>query len=181
MIHDFIFIKIWLWDLFFVVYRTVYGTDLCNRRVVRGYGAISCPTTPGTYVRQVRLFRPVSSSMWAQFMGWLTGNPAQFIDPRVTTQVEGRDVVRAVVGFHDIIWKIQKINEKNKIKFTQNWSLMSCTTIFICSTLLYIDLSWPGGGHGKSEIHRQHAENKKVQFSIRKLNGYNHVVSEGQV
>lgn len=177
MIHDFIFIKIWLWDLFFVVYRTVYGTDLCNRRVVRGYGAISCPTTPGTYVRQVRLFRPVSSSMWAQFMGWLTGNPAQFIDPRVTTQVEGRDVVRAVVGFHDIIWKMKKIKSKySKLEFN-----VAHHNFYLFHTWLYIDLSWPGGGHGKSEIHRQHAENKKVQFSIRKLNGYNHVVSEGQV
>ena len=85
------------------IVRTVYGTDLCNRRVVRGYGSISCPTTPGTYVREIRLFRPVSSSMWAQFMGWLTGNPAQFIDPRVTTQVEGRDVVRAVVYFFQML------------------------------------------------------------------------------
>ena len=72
---------------------------MCNRRVVRGYGTVQLPTTPGRHEREVRLFRPISSSLWTQFMGWLTGNPAQFIDPRITTQVEGRDVIRAEVHF----------------------------------------------------------------------------------
>jgi len=77
--------------------RSVYGTDLCNRRVIRGYGTVLLPSSPGRHECVVRMFRPVSSSLWTNFMGWITGNAAQFIDPRVTTQVEGRDVVRAEV------------------------------------------------------------------------------------
>ena len=85
-------------------FRSVYGTDMCNRRVIRGYGTVQLPTSPGRHERDVRLFRPISSSLWTRFMGWLTGNPAQFIDPRVSTQVEGRDVVRAeVIGLHAMI------------------------------------------------------------------------------
>ena len=33
-----------------------------------------------------------------RFLGWLAGNPAQFVDPRVIAGSEGREVVRVQSG-----------------------------------------------------------------------------------
>ncbi|CAE8684100.1 unnamed protein product, partial [Polarella glacialis] len=41
---------------------TVYGTDLCNRRVVKGYGSVHIPCQPGRHTRTIRLYCPLSSS-----------------------------------------------------------------------------------------------------------------------
>lgn len=77
---------------------TVYGTDLCNRRVVKGYGSIHVPCQPGRHTRVVRLYCPLSSSPVTRFLGALFGNPAQFIDPRIVTGTEGREVIRVQSG-----------------------------------------------------------------------------------
>ncbi|CAD7937124.1 unnamed protein product [Amoebophrya sp. A25] len=77
---------------------SVYGTDLCNRRVIKGYGSIHVPCTPGRHERTIRLFRPISSSWLVRFLGWLGGNPAQFVDPRIVAGTEGREVVRVQSG-----------------------------------------------------------------------------------
>jgi B9 domain-containing protein 1 len=77
---------------------TVYGTDLCNRRVVKGYGSVHLPCQPGRHTRVVRLYCPISSSPMTRFLGILFGNPAQFIDPRIVAGSEGREVVRVQSG-----------------------------------------------------------------------------------
>jgi B9 domain-containing protein 1 len=76
----------------------VYGTDMCNRRVVKGYGSVHIPCQPGRHERTVRLYCPLSSSPFTRLMGWLAGNPAQLVDHRVITGVEGREVVRVQSG-----------------------------------------------------------------------------------
>eukprot|EP00392_Amoebophrya_sp_AT5.2_P012006 g12100.t1 len=77
---------------------SVYGTDLCNRRVIKGYGSIHVPCTPGRHTRTIRLFRPISSSWLVRFLGWVMGSPAQFVDPRIIGGTEGREVVRVQSG-----------------------------------------------------------------------------------
>lgn len=77
---------------------TVYGTDLCNRRVIKGYGSVHIPCQPGRHTRTVRLYCPLSSSPLTRVLGALFGNPAQLIDPRIITGVEGREVVRVQSG-----------------------------------------------------------------------------------
>lgn len=77
---------------------SVYGNDMCNRRVIRGYGSVHVPCQPGRHERKIRLFKPVSSSLWVRFLGYITGNPAQFIDPRVACRPEGREMVRVASG-----------------------------------------------------------------------------------
>lgn len=77
---------------------TVYGTDLCNRRVVKGYGSLHIPCQPGRHSRTIRLYCPLSSSPFTRLFGTLFGNPAQFVDPRIITGTEGREVVRVQSG-----------------------------------------------------------------------------------
>lgn len=77
---------------------TVYGTDLCNRRVVKGYGSVHIPCQPGRHARVIRLYCPLSSSPLTRLLGALFGNPAQLVDPRVITGTEGREVVRVQTG-----------------------------------------------------------------------------------
>lgn len=76
----------------------VYGTDFLNRRVIRGYGTVHIPCQPGRHVRVVRLYCPVASSALVRFLGFLAGNPAQFVDPRILAGTEGREVVRVQSG-----------------------------------------------------------------------------------
>jgi hypothetical protein len=53
---------------------SVYCQDLFGRYVVRGYGSTLVPTVPGRYVRYIRCFSPVASTMLQNFLGWLTGS-----------------------------------------------------------------------------------------------------------
>lgn len=77
---------------------SVYGTDWCNRRVIRGYGSVHVPTTPGRHTRVVRLYTPLASSWRVRFFGWLHGEPAHYLDPRVVASPDGRDVTRVLSG-----------------------------------------------------------------------------------
>merc|ERR1719424_686440 len=77
---------------------TVYGTDLCNRRVIKGYGSIHVPCQPGRHTRTIRLYCPVSSSPLTRLLGALFGNPAQLVDSRLVAGPEGREVVRVQSG-----------------------------------------------------------------------------------
>ncbi|XP_061201711.1 B9 domain-containing protein 1 isoform X2 [Neopsephotus bourkii] len=52
---------------------SVYGPDFFGHDVVRGYGAVHVPFTPGS---------------------WFTGRRPEFTDPRVVAQGEGREVTR---------------------------------------------------------------------------------------
>eukprot|EP00927_Polykrikos_kofoidii_P043211 TRINITY_DN37271_c0_g1_i1.p1 TRINITY_DN37271_c0_g1~~TRINITY_DN37271_c0_g1_i1.p1 ORF type:complete len:466 (+),score=52.58 TRINITY_DN37271_c0_g1_i1:247-1644(+) len=77
---------------------SVYGTDLCNRRVIKGYGSVHVPCQPGRHVRTIRLYCPLSSSPLTRILGAIFGNPAQLIDPRIVAGTEGREVVRVQSG-----------------------------------------------------------------------------------
>ena len=52
----------------------VFGVDGLGRDVVRGYGMMHIPTSPGTYTRTVRMFAPLGSSWMSEMMAWLTGS-----------------------------------------------------------------------------------------------------------
>jgi len=77
---------------------TVYGTDLCNRRVVKGYGSVHVPCQPGRHTRTIRLYCPLSSSPLTRLLGALFGNPAQLVDPRILAGTDGREVIRVQSG-----------------------------------------------------------------------------------
>lgn len=62
---------------------TVASIDMFARDVLVGYGSLMVPTVPGTYVRTVRLFRPVSPTMLQQAFAWLTGNHPEFWDHKI--------------------------------------------------------------------------------------------------
>lgn len=55
--------------------------DLLGRYVVRGYGSVLIPTVPGRYVRYVRCFTPVASTMLQGLLGWLTGSTPEVRAP----------------------------------------------------------------------------------------------------
>jgi hypothetical protein len=68
--------------------------DLFGRFVIRGYGSVLVPTVPGKYVRYVRTFAPVSSTLLQAALGWLTGSLPEFYDSRFAAANEGREIVR---------------------------------------------------------------------------------------
>ena len=43
---------------------------------------------------QVRLFKPIASSGLQSFIGWLTGRPTEFSDPKFPAYGEGREVTK---------------------------------------------------------------------------------------
>ncbi|RLN94241.1 hypothetical protein BBJ28_00007768 [Nothophytophthora sp. Chile5] len=71
-----------------------YGLDAFGRDVVRGYGSVAFPVTPGCAVREVPLFRPLSSSKMQQFVAWLTGSPPEYFDSKFVAQSDSREVTR---------------------------------------------------------------------------------------
>ena len=68
--------------------------DFLGRYVIRGYGSVLLPTTPGRYVRIVRTFAPASSSLLQAALSWLTGSLPEFYDARFAAAGKGREVVR---------------------------------------------------------------------------------------
>jgi len=73
---------------------SVYGLDWFGRDVVRGYGCLMCPTTPGHHVHHVHMYVPVSSSPWQRFMHFMNGSLPEFYDSRFVSRGEGRGVTR---------------------------------------------------------------------------------------
>ncbi|GAQ83918.1 B9 domain-containing protein [Klebsormidium nitens] len=73
---------------------SIFEVDALGRDVIKGYGCVHLPTAAGRYVRKVRLFRPLSSSLMQQFTSWIAGMPAEFSDPKFPASGEGREVTR---------------------------------------------------------------------------------------
>jgi hypothetical protein len=70
----------------------VYSKDILGRFVARGYGSVLIPTIPGRYVRNIRMFTPVASTLIQSFLGWLTGTAPEFYDSKFVASSEGREV-----------------------------------------------------------------------------------------
>ena len=73
---------------------SVYGVDGMGRDVVRGYGSLLMPTSPGIHTRYVHMYTPVSSSLLQRFMAWISGTHPEFFDSKFVAQGEGREVTR---------------------------------------------------------------------------------------
>jgi B9 domain-containing protein 1 len=73
---------------------SVYGVDGMGRDVVRGYGSVLVPATPGQHVRYVHMYAPISSSLLQRFMAWVSGTHPEFFDSKFVAQGEGREVTR---------------------------------------------------------------------------------------
>lgn len=73
---------------------SVYGINALGKDVIRGYGCVHMPVSPGRHVRYVRLYTPMSSSKCQQLTAWLTANPPEFFDAKFTSQARGREVTR---------------------------------------------------------------------------------------
>uniref|UniRef100_A0A672RRH5 B9 domain-containing protein 1 n=1 Tax=Sinocyclocheilus grahami TaxID=75366 RepID=A0A672RRH5_SINGR len=73
---------------------SVYGPDTFGNDVVRGYGAVHIPFTPGKHTKTIPMFVPESTSRLQKFTSWLMGRRPEFTDPKVVAQGEGREVTR---------------------------------------------------------------------------------------
>jgi len=73
---------------------SVYGIDYLGRDVVRGYGSVLVPLTPGQHVVDLDTYTPVATSIFNQAVSWLMGNPPEFFDSKFVCQGEGREVTR---------------------------------------------------------------------------------------
>ena len=72
----------------------VYGLDFWGRDVVRGYGSLIVPTSPGTYIESVCTYRPISGSCCHQFLNWINGSLPEFYETKFTAGGEGRAVTQ---------------------------------------------------------------------------------------
>mmetsp|Transcript_72821 Transcript_72821/g.171270 ORF Transcript_72821/g.171270 Transcript_72821/m.171270 type:complete len:191 (-) Transcript_72821:51-623(-) len=73
---------------------TVYGHDALGRNVILGYSSVHIPTSSGQHTVYARCFRPVSSSLLQQFLGFLRANPPEYINVAQPSRSVGRDVTR---------------------------------------------------------------------------------------
>ncbi|XP_041062422.1 B9 domain-containing protein 1 isoform X2 [Carcharodon carcharias] len=109
---------------------SVYGTDLFGNDVVRGYGGVHVPTTPGRHKRTIPMFVPESSSKLQKLTSWLMGRRPEFTDPKVVAQGEGREACCLYLS------KMISVGTQH---FTQIW--MTGDTEQISIQLLNADLS----------------------------------------
>ncbi|XP_074063044.1 B9 domain-containing protein 1 isoform X1 [Macrotis lagotis] len=73
---------------------SVYGPDLFGNDVVRGYGAVHVPFTPGRHKRTIPMFVPESTSKLQKLTSWFMGRRPEYTDPKLVAQGEGREVTR---------------------------------------------------------------------------------------
>ncbi|XP_054427041.1 B9 domain-containing protein 1 isoform X2 [Pteronotus mesoamericanus] len=73
---------------------SVYGPDVFGNDVVRGYGAVHVPFSPGRHKRTIPMFVPESTSTLQKFTSWFMGRRPEYTDPKVVAQGEGREVTR---------------------------------------------------------------------------------------
>ncbi|XP_070579758.1 B9 domain-containing protein 1-like [Ptychodera flava] len=72
----------------------VHGQDVYGTAVVRGYGAVHVPISPGRHVRIIPLYVPESSSHFQKFTSWLMSRRPEYRDHNTVARGEGREVTR---------------------------------------------------------------------------------------
>ena len=72
----------------------VYGLDFLGRDVVRGYGSLLVPASPGRYAKRVQTYTPISASACVRFTNWIAGTLAEYCNIKFTAQSDGRAVTR---------------------------------------------------------------------------------------
>ncbi|XP_054706792.1 B9 domain-containing protein 1-like isoform X2 [Uloborus diversus] len=86
---------------------SMYGIDFFGNDIVRGYGSVHIPIMPGKHRRRVSMFVPESSSLLQKFTGWLIGRRPEFVDQKVVSQGEGRDVTRVrSQGYANVVFSV---------------------------------------------------------------------------
>ncbi|XP_072029847.1 B9 domain-containing protein 1-like [Amphiura filiformis] len=71
-----------------------YGLDVFGTSVVRGYGAVHIPISPGRHTRTIPMFVPESTSRFQKFTSWIMGRRPEYVDANVVARGEGREVTR---------------------------------------------------------------------------------------
>ncbi|XP_062031448.1 B9 domain-containing protein 1 [Lepus europaeus] len=86
---------------------SVYGPDVFGNDVVRGYGAVHVPFSPGRYRKTIPMFVPESTSKLQKFTSWFMGRRPEYTDPKVVAQGEGREVTRVrSQGFVTVVFNV---------------------------------------------------------------------------
>ncbi|XP_021103236.1 B9 domain-containing protein 1 isoform X2 [Heterocephalus glaber] len=86
---------------------SVYGPDMFGNDVVRGYGAVHVPFSPGRHKRTIPMFVPESTSKLQKFTSWFMGRRPEYTDPKVLAQGEGREVTRVrSQGFVTLLFNV---------------------------------------------------------------------------
>lgn len=88
------------------------GPDILGRDVIRGYGNVHVPTSPGRHVRIIPLFQPLSASMMLSFLGICKGKRPELCDPVATLgKGQGREVTRMTsYGHVKVVFNVSQIN-----------------------------------------------------------------------
>ncbi|XP_065268527.1 B9 domain-containing protein 1 [Emys orbicularis] len=112
---------------------SVYGPDLFGNDVIRGYGAVHVPFTPGSHRRTIPMFVPESTSKLQKITSWLMGRHPEFTDPKVVAQGEGREVITVrsqgfvTISFNVVTKDMKKLGYDVSPSDMQNPSVVSLT------------------------------------------------------
>lgn len=72
-----------------------YNPDFFGRDIVKAYGTVFIPTTPGEHKRKLSTFSTISSSKLIEAIGIFLGEKAELRDPsKVLSTGEGREIIR---------------------------------------------------------------------------------------
>ena len=84
------------------------GPNLLGKEVIKAYGCVHIPTTPGRHTRFVRMFCPVSDKWSEQIKAYLFGPDTEFTeDPEKIANAEGREITTIqCVGSLRIVFQI---------------------------------------------------------------------------
>uniref|UniRef100_A0A914DJK4 B9 domain-containing protein 1 n=1 Tax=Acrobeloides nanus TaxID=290746 RepID=A0A914DJK4_9BILA len=97
-----------------------YGHDSFGNDVIRGYGAAYLPTVSGRAKRSMAIFVPEASTAMHKILGFFTGRRAEFVDPRIVSMSEGRDVTRVrtqghvTISFNTVLKDLKKFGYDTK-------------------------------------------------------------------
>lgn len=83
-----------------------------GRTVAKGYGSVHIPSRPGYHERVIRIFKPIPTSGFTGFLGYMLGNTAELKNfDKVISSGEGREVTRVrSVGYVKVKFHITLVN-----------------------------------------------------------------------
>jgi B9 domain-containing protein 1 len=88
------------------------GPNLLGKEVIKAYGCIHIPTTPGRHTRYMRMFCPIHDNFTAQLKARLFGPDTDFTDdPEKIANADGREITTVTsVGFLKVVFQISQRN-----------------------------------------------------------------------
>lgn len=100
---------------------TCVSPNFFGDELIKGYGVVHVPTTPGRHERTVHVFSPITSSVLNGFLGLFKGKKAEIVDaPKVIASGDGREITRTKTeGYIRVVFQVT-MRDMDKFGFMIN-------------------------------------------------------------